>query len=277
MKNEVWMVTGASSGIGLELIKYLLRKGRCVAATTRNKESLIKNIGIAESKNLISLEVDLSLEESVRDGVLEVIKYYENIDVLVNNAGYEQIGYVEELSIEEFKHNLEINLFAPIRLIKNILPYMRKRNSGYIMNITSISGNCYSWPGSCSYNISKVGLDSLSKTLYSELNSFGIFSTSVILGQFNTNFFEHQKLPARTNPIYDLYRKEKIPKNEKEKHCQRGDVKKLVEVLFEMSELDVPPANIYAGEDAYTLAFNKAISILKNLERWEALSRHLDI
>ena len=275
-EKKVWLVTGTGSGIGYELTKSLLEKGCFVSALTRNRRLLEDKLCLYGKGNLLCIETNLASEASVKDAVEETVKRFGDVDVLVNNAGYEKMGYIEEMDIKEIKEEFEINFFAPIRIMQLMIPIMRKKG-GVIINISSINGTCYSFEGSGAYNTSKAALDSLSKTLSSEVEGMGISVTSLICGQFRTNHFDNIQ-ECKTN--LDVYETQKTQKRDgiaSMNHHQRGDVKKLCKVIMKLAEMQVLPREIYVGQDAYRLGYNRALSILKNLERWEALSRDMDI
>ena len=136
---KVWFITGASKGLGLILTKKLLLQGCNVASTSRNKQSLIKEIG-EENENFLPIEMDLTKNENVKKAIQTTISHFGRIDVLVNNAGYSQIGTLEELSEKEVEDNFKVNVFGSLNVIRNATQYLRKQKSGHIFNIASIGG-----------------------------------------------------------------------------------------------------------------------------------------
>ena len=278
MRNKVWFVTGASSGLGKALSKKLLaNKDFMVAATSRNVDRLREAIGDVDNRRFLPLSVDLLSDQSVNDGIKKTIDTFGSLDVVVNNAGFELYGFLEELSIAEIRENFEVNLFAPIRIAKLIMPYFRSLQGGYIINVSSIGGTCYSWAGSSSYCASKAALDSVSKAFSDEVRRLGIYVTSVKPGQFRTNFFESCKLAKCTLNQYSNERAQHTEAVQKMNHNQPGNLEKLAALLIYLSTLEKPPVQIFAGKDAYEAAFQDAIGILKNLHQWCEYSRNLDI
>jgi len=136
MEKKVWYVTGASKGLGLSLVKQLIAEGHQVAATSRHLESLEAALDGAPADQFLPLEVDLCDEASVEGSLLTTWEVFGRIDVVVNNAGYGIGGALEELPLEEIRENFEVNLFAPIVVIKKVMPYLRARRSGHIINIS---------------------------------------------------------------------------------------------------------------------------------------------
>ena len=135
----VWFITGASKGLGLTLVNQLLVQGHHVAATSRHLDDLQKAVG-NDSDAFLPLAVDLVTESSVQAAVQATIDRFGQIDVVVNNAGYGQIGSLEELSDREARANFDINVFGSLNVIRHVMPQLRKQQSGHIMNLSSIGG-----------------------------------------------------------------------------------------------------------------------------------------
>ena len=276
-EKKVWLITGAGSGIGYALTEYLLKEGHCVSALTRNQASLEDKLcSYGKEDSLLCTEVNLASDDSVKAAVAKTLDTFKRIDIVVNNAGYEKMGYIEELDIEEIKEEFEINFYAPIRIMKLTLPIMRQQGKGHYVNISSICGTCYSYAGSVAYNTSKAAMDSLSKTLASEVENMGIYATSLICGQFRTNYFDSMQQSKTNLDAYENQRKQKMDSIFAMNHRQRGDVEKLCRVITGLSEMQTPPKELYVGMDAYSLGYNKALNILANLKRWETFSRNMD-
>ena len=137
--NKVWVVTGASKGMGLALVKLLLSSGHKVAATSRNVQDLDKQVaGIHE--NFLPLKVNISNDQEVKSALKQTVETFGGLDVVVNNAGYAIYGSIEELSDQEFRQSIDVNLVGTINTIRNAMPYLRKQKSGHIINISSIGG-----------------------------------------------------------------------------------------------------------------------------------------
>ncbi|EKG15565.1 hypothetical protein MPH_07231 [Macrophomina phaseolina MS6] len=185
-----WLITGASSGFGLSLSSNALQAGHFVFATVRRRTGeryaeAVKTIEDAGGK-CIQLDVSsLDALPSVVHGVLDGGK--GKIDVLANNAGYSLLGAVEDINLEEAKHQMDTNFFAPLRLIQLVLPQMRARRSGTIVNASSVAG-LYALPSCGLYSASKFALEGVSESLRSELAPFNIDVLIVEPGAFRTNF-----------------------------------------------------------------------------------------
>src|SRR4051812_22782609 len=134
--HKVWFVTGASKGLGLSLVKKLVKQGYAVAATSRGKMDLPE----FKSTNFLPLQVDLQDEQSVANALKKTIEVFRKIDVIVNNAGYGQLGTLEELTDVESRKNFDVNVFGSLNVIRNVLPHLRSQKKGMIFNIASIGG-----------------------------------------------------------------------------------------------------------------------------------------
>lgn len=183
MQNEtVVLITGCSTGIGRELSKILMKKGYTVVATARNVESL------TDLPASLKLPLDVTQQESIHAAVNEVISRFHKIDILVNNAGYSIRGALEEINIESAKSMFDVNVFGILNTIQAIVPEMRKRQSGKIINIGSISGK-FAQPINGAYCASKYAVEALSDALRLELSSYHIQVTVIEPGPIQTHFF----------------------------------------------------------------------------------------
>ncbi|MGL5889728.1 MAG: SDR family NAD(P)-dependent oxidoreductase, partial [Bacteroidia bacterium] len=184
MKEQVWFITGGSSGLGAALAKAALEAGHKVAATFRNK---VQADEFSRRQNALGLLADISLAAEVEAAVRETQKYFGSIDVVVNNAGVGFAGAIEETSVEEVREVIEINFIGAFNVLKAVLPILRTQGSGHIIQISSHSGIKAS-PGFGIYNASKFALEGLSEALAAEINPLGIQLTIVEPGPFRTAF-----------------------------------------------------------------------------------------
>lgn len=194
-KKKVAVVTGSSSGIGLEISLLLARNGFYTFATMRNldKSKAISNLKEKEKLSLEILQLDVDDDESVKEAIQKIINEQERIDVLVNNAGYGLVGPFEELSVEEFKEQFETNVFGVIRVTQAVLPIMRRQRNGIIVNISSIAGKI-GFPLTSAYVSSKFALEGLSESMGYEIEEFGIKVILIEPGVIKTNFNKNIKI-----------------------------------------------------------------------------------
>ena len=182
---KVWFITGAARGIGLSLARQLLARGDAVAATSRTLTSLRQAFG-DDNARLLALEVDLVNEASVQKAIDSTIAAFGRIDCVVNNAGYGQQGTIEALTDSELRRNFDVNVFAPLHVLRHALPHMRTRRSGHIFNVASIVGFQGGYAGWGSYVASKFALAGLTETLAAELAELNIRDTVVYPGPVRT-------------------------------------------------------------------------------------------
>ena len=201
---KVALVTGSSSGIGLESVLSLARDGYYTFASMRNvgKAGELEHAAKKENLSVEIIELDVDKEESIISAVKKVVTKNGRLDVLVNNAGYGQFGCTEDLTINDFRKQFETNFFSIVRIIQEVAPIMRKQNSGNIINISSVVGRM-GLPGSPAYISSKFALEGLGECLRYELGQFGIKTTMIEPGVIKTNFFNSMKVPeSKIDPKY---------------------------------------------------------------------------
>lgn len=183
---KIWFLTGASSGFGQALTEAIIAKGDKVAATFRQAEqasAFTQQYGV----NGIGLVMDMTNHQQVKGALEQAIKEYGTIDVLVNNAGYGTVGAIEEFSMEEIRQQMDTNFFGMAALTKEVLPLMRQKRSGHIIQMSSVSG-FRAMGGFGVYNASKFALEGFSEALAQEVAHFGIRVTIVEPGPFRTEF-----------------------------------------------------------------------------------------
>lgn len=270
---KVWFVTGASKGLGLTLVKNLLKNGYSVAATSRNMDDLIKSVGAAGGQ-FLPLGVDLRSEINVEDAIKKTIDAFGSIDVVVNNAGYGLTGGIEELSDKEVRDNFDINVFGSLNVIRKALPYMRTQSSGHIFNISSIGGFTGLFPGFGIYCATKFAVHGFTESLAAEVKPFGIFATVVFPGYFRTNFLSAGSLnvPQHEIPEYSEVRASQSAHQNDINGNQPNDPEKGVEAIIRIAESENPPLHLFLGQDAYDLAEQKITLIENNMSGWRDLA-----
>ncbi|MBZ4041438.1 SDR family NAD(P)-dependent oxidoreductase [Flavobacterium hibisci] len=271
--NKVWFVTGASKGLGLELVKKLLAEGFKVAATSRSESSLIKELGNT-SENFLPLEMDLVDEKSVKNAIDKTVNHFKTIDVLVNNAGYGLLGALEELTDAEARKNYEVNVFGLLNVIRHTAPILRANQSGHIFNISSIGGYYGEFPGWGIYCSTKFAVAGLTESLAAEIKPFGVHATIVYPGYFRTDFLKDTSLLLPENPIeeYKEVRQSENAHKEGINGNQPGDPVKLAEALIKVSQDENPPLHLFLGEDAFNMANQKIASVQGELSQWKTVS-----
>ncbi|WP_027378339.1 SDR family NAD(P)-dependent oxidoreductase [Chryseobacterium daeguense] len=270
---KVWFVTGASKGLGLVLVKKLLSEGFQVAATSRSVESLISEIG-ESSEDFLPLSVSLTDNNDVKSTISKTVEHFGKIDVVVNNAGYGQLGTLEELSDEEARANFDVNVFGTLNVIRNAMPYLRNQKSGHIFNISSIGGFSGNFPGWGIYCSTKFAVAGLTESLAEEAKDFGIHATVVYPGYFRTDFLTKDSVRTPKNSI-EAY---EAARNSEQAHLneingnQPNDPEKGAEVLIAISKEQNPPVHLLLGVGTMEYLNNKIETISNDAKNWKDLA-----
>jgi NAD(P)-dependent dehydrogenase (short-subunit alcohol dehydrogenase family) len=269
-KQKVWFITGASKGLGLTLTKLVLSQGDKVVATSRNTESFQTSV-TEHQENFFPLKLNITSDAEVAIAVKQSIEKFGQIDVVVNNAGYSLVGSMEEMTDEEFRQTLDVNLFGTVNVIRHAMPYLRLQQSGHIINISSNAGYV-GFANATSYNAAKFAVIGLSEGLAQEVTPFGIKVTVVAPGQFRTNFMDKGSLTFAKNRIdvYDLDKAEKMWTDFSGQ--QAGDPEKLVKILTEIAALENPPLHLLLGPDTYQLLKEHREKEGQEFEAWKHLT-----
>lgn len=273
---KVWFITGASKGLGLSLVKKLLNEGYKVAATSRTVESLEKEVGT--SANFLPLEVNVTDETSVSRAIAKTLETFGTIDVVVNNAGYGQLGTLEELSDREVRQNFDTNVFGLLNVMRNVMPHLRNKKSGHIINISSIAGFLGAFPGWGIYNATKFAVAGLTEAFSAEATSLEIKVTIVYPGYFKTNFLLQGSLRLAENPIaeYKAARDLEVVHDTQIIGNQPGDPEKAALAFIQLAENENPPLHFFMGSDSFGMANNKIEILQSELSANEVLSKSTD-
>lgn len=272
---KIWFVTGASKGMGLLLTKLLLEKGHKVAATSRNTDSLKSNVG-KESDHFLPLGLDITNSEDVKRAINQTIKYFGGLDVAVNNAGFSFIGSLEELTDEEIRKALDVNLFGTVNVIRASMSQFRKQRSGRIINIASAAGYI-AGPNIGSYVASKFAMVGLTEALALEAKHLNIKPTVVLPGSFRTNFLDEGSLNYAKNAIPDYESASTYKSYAKRAGKQPGDPEKLVAELVNLANMENPPVHLILGPDSFKMIMDKRERDLEEFEAFKKISLSTDL
>ncbi|WP_415326495.1 SDR family oxidoreductase [Chryseobacterium sp. MMS23-Vi53] len=270
---KVWFVTGASKGLGLALIKKLLEQNYRVAATTRNVDALISEIG-ETSEVFLPLEVSLTDDENVKSAIAKTVEHFGQLDVVVNNAGYGQLGTLEELSDKEARANFDVNVFGTLNVIRNAMPHLREQKSGHIFNISSIGGYSGNFPGWGVYCSTKFAVAGLTEALAEEIKDFGVKATVVYPGYFRTDFLtkESVRTPENSIPEYEAARNSEQAHLDEINGNQPNDPDKGAEAIIAISEVENPPVHFLLGSGTDEYLNNKIQIIKGDAEKFSELT-----
>lgn len=270
-KNDTWFITGGSKGIGLELAKALVARGSKVALTTRSAGAVKAALG----ESVLALEVDLLDEKSVQAAVQATVARFERIDVVVNNAGYGQMGAVEEVSDEEARRNFDVNVFGALNVLRATLPVLRAQRSGHVFNVASIGGFVGGFSGWGVYCATKFALAGITEALHADLADLHVRATVVYPGYFRTEFLApgSRALPEQRIGDYEAARASEALHTDTIAGHQPGDPAKLARALIGVAEQSDPPLHFFVGPDAFDRAKQKLARVTEELERYAAITR----
>lgn len=269
---KVWFITGASKGLGLMLVRELLKQNYLVAATSRTIKSLKEAVGA--HKNFYPLAVDITNNNAVAQAIHDTVTQFGQIDVIVNNAGYSQTGTIEELTEAEVKMNFDVNVYGSLNVIRNVVPYFRKQKSGHIFNISSIGGLVGNFPAFGIYCASKFAVAGFTEALAEEMKAFNIRTTLVYPGYFRTNFLSAGSIQTPQHPIEAYYEARELEAAHLNQinGNQPNDPQKAAELFITLSNLDNPPVHFFMGKDAYEVVQGKIALLQEASEKWKAYS-----
>lgn len=266
---KIWFITGASSGLGKALAEAVLARGDSAVITARRLEPL-QALASAHGERALALPLDVT-DAGARAAALQAAHArFGRIDVLANIAGAGAYGALEEFTSEQLRANLELNFFAAAELSREVLPQMRARRSGHILNLTSIAG-LVAFPGNGLYNASKFALEGFTEALHHEVKPFGVRVTLVEPGAFRTDFAGSAAMKAATR-IADYAELDAGLDDyfTSQDGQQMGDPAKGMQVVIDMVDSDTAPVRLMLGEDAYQL-WESAVAVRnRDLAQWRA-------
>lgn len=272
---KIWMITGASSGLGKGIAEAVFRRGDNAVVTARREESLEDLVEVWPDQ-AFPISLDLSDPNSVKAAVEKSVERFGTIDVLVNNAGHGYRAAVEESEDAAVRELFDVNFFAPMELIKAVLPIMRDKGSGIIVNVTSI-GAVRGALGNGYYSAAKGALELATDAMRKETEGFGIRTMLVEPGALRTGFYGGRMAGSlRKIAAYDgfaeKYRKEKI----RDDHDQPGDPVRAGEIIVETALRKDAPFRLLIGSDAVKAAEAEYMNRLSELREWYSVSIQSD-
>jgi NAD(P)-dependent dehydrogenase (short-subunit alcohol dehydrogenase family) len=273
--NKTMLITGVSSGFGRALAEEALAAGYRVVGTVRSEQAK-QSFESLDTERAFGRILDVTDFDSIEGVVDEIEASVGPLDVLVNNAGYGHEGVMEESPLAEMRRQFDVNVFGAVAVMKSVLPYMRERRRGHILNITSMGG-FITMPGIAYYCGSKFALEGISEVLGKEVKPFGIRVTAVAPGSFRTEWAGRSMVRTpRSIPDYDALF-DPIRKGREEKSGrQLGDPVKAARALLSVIENDEPPSHLLLGSDAFGLVRDKLSSLSAEFDAWENVTRSTD-
>jgi NAD(P)-dependent dehydrogenase (short-subunit alcohol dehydrogenase family) len=273
---KTWLITGAGRGLGRQIVRAALAVGDQVVATVRDPRQL-EAADLPFGDRLLVLQLDVTQSHAADRVVSEGLERFGRIDVLVNNAGYGQVGAFEELSPELIERQFQTNVFGSFAVTRGVLPAMREQSSGHIINVSSLLGIVGTewWSVYCA---TKFAIAGWSEALSKELAPFGIHVTSVHPGQFSTDFLDPSSIGMGDRRIddYRLLDEGRRDFVEERNHSQPGDPVKFGAAIVQLASLDTPPARVAAGSDAIGSFEARAQQLLESAHQWRDFSASTD-
>ncbi|MBB2943503.1 NAD(P)-dependent dehydrogenase (short-subunit alcohol dehydrogenase family) [Actinoplanes lutulentus] len=269
---SVWFVTGASRGLGLDIVNAALERGDKVVATARDPRAL------EETEDLLVLPLDVTDETQAEKAVAAAVERFGGIDILVNNAGRGLVGAVEETSDAEARAVFDINVFGLLTVVRAVVPVMRAAGHGRILNISS-TGGVVAWAGWGVYSATKFAVEGLTEAMRLELAPLGIQVTSVQPGPLRTDFLGSSSL-AHAERIIDAYAETGGASRAwaADNHqLQEGDPVKAAAAILTVADLAEMPARIPLGTSTLSDIRTKLAAVGAELDQWQDLTRSTDV
>ncbi|WP_343609441.1 oxidoreductase [Novosphingobium sp.] len=270
--SKTFLITGVSSGLGRAFAQAALEAGHRVIGTVRRLEDA-EAFAALHPANAHPLVLDVTDFAAIPHAVAQAEQQVGAIDVLVNNAGYGHEGVLEESSLDDLQRQFAANVYGPVAMIQAVLPGMRARRAGHIVNVTSMGG-FITMPGIAFYCGSKFALEGISESLGKELAGLGIHVTALAPGQFRTDWAgRSMDRTPRSIADYDAVMDPIRTARQGKSGHQPGDPAKAAQALLALVSADKPPVRLFLGEDALTLVDAKLDAMRAEIDQWQALSR----
>ncbi|NMK44882.1 oxidoreductase [Achromobacter sp. Bel] len=272
---RVWLITGASRGIGALIAEAALADGNAVIAAGRNVDAIAKRLG--DSPALLPVALDVTNEAQAKAAVAAGLARFGRIDVLVNNAGFGLLGAVEESSDADVRRMYDTNVFGLLNVTRAVLPTLRAQRAGHVINLSSLGGY-RSGAGFGAYCSTKFAVEGLTEALHAELKPLGIHATVVEPGYFRTDFLDATSLTV-AGAIIDDY--DATSGNVRRiaaglNHQQPGDPAKLAAAMITLADAETPPLRLPLGTDALRVIAEKNAYVAEETDAWKALAQSTD-
>lgn len=272
----VWFITGASRGFGLEITREALRRGDSVVATARDPQAVLAAVPDAGDR-LLAVALDVGDPAQITAAVEAAISHFGHVDALINNAGRGLVGGVEETSDDEVRAVFEVNVFGLLAVTRAVLPHLRARRSGLVVNLSSVGG-FVAWPGWGVYAATKFAVEALSEALTHELAPLGIRSVAIEPGPFRTNFLDGSSLAIAGAQIDDYAATAGAARSwaADSNYGQQGDPVKAAKIIVDLADRDDLPERIQLGSNAFEDVAAKLARTARDQEQWREVSLSAD-
>ncbi|WP_246794280.1 oxidoreductase [Burkholderia perseverans] len=272
---QVFLITGVGAGLGRAFATAALADGHTVIGTLRTDEARAAFERLLPGR-AHGVLLDVTDFDAIGPAVAAATRVAGPVDVLVNNAGYGHEGTLEESSLDALRHQFDVNVFGAVAMIKAVLPSMRERRRGHIVNVTSLAGFVAA-PGIPYYAGSKFALEGISESLAQELRGFGIRVSALAPGAFRTDWAGRSLVrTGRSIADYDAVFEPVRAARRRKDGRQPGDPARAARVLLDLVRHDDPPVHLLLGNDALLAARHRLAQLATEVERWKDVSASTD-
>jgi NAD(P)-dependent dehydrogenase (short-subunit alcohol dehydrogenase family) len=269
-----WLITGSSRGIGRALAEAVLGAGHRLVATARDPAQLASLVE-AHGESVRAVALDVTDPHAAQRAVQVAVDAFGGLDVLVNNAGYGNVDAVEDTPLDEFRQQIETNLFGTIIMTKAAIPVMRVQGSGHIIQFSSVGGRVGA-PGRAPYSAAKWGVEGFSEVLALEMALIGVRVTIVEPGGFRTDFAGASTTLREGRAEYDAVVGAAARRQREYDGQQPGDPARAAQVIVDLASMPSPPLRLALGSDAVSVIERTDSARLQELARWRELSVSTD-
>jgi len=272
---KIWLVTGSSRGLGREIARAALEIGSRVVATARRREQLDDFVDIYGDR-VRTAALDVTDPEAARDAVGVAVAEFGQLDVVVNNAGYANSAPIEEMTEEDFRAQIEANLFGVVNVTRAALPILRQQRSGVFVQFSSVGGRVGGTPGMGAYQTAKFAVEGFSEVLANEVAPFGVKVIIIEPGAFRTDWQGSSMQLHAVGPDYEQTVGEFNRSRRRADGKQPGNPARAARIIVDVVAMDEPPPRLLLGAGALTLAREAGQRGAAELERWADLSASAD-
>ena len=271
--SQVWFITGSSRGLGRALAEAVLESGARLVATARKPEQL-RDLQERYPEQMRALSLDVTDPAAARQAIATAVDAFGRIDVLVNNAGYGNMGSIEDTPEDDFRAQIETNLFGVVNVTRAALPQLRKQRAGHVLQISSIGGRIGS-PGIGAYQTAKWGVEGFSEVLAKEVGPLGIKVTIIEPGGFRTDWAGASMQVFENHPDYTSVNElTQFVRNASGR--QKGDPVRAAQIMLQVAAMPEPPLRLLLGADAVNYAEQADLARMASDRQWRELSLSAD-
>lgn len=272
---KTWLITGSSRGFGRALARHVLDHGHRVVATARRPEQL-KDLVERHGDRVRAVALDVTDPAAARAAVMLALDAFGRLDVVANNAGYANSAAIEDMPDEDFRAQIETNLFGVVNVTKAALPVLRRQGSGHFLQFSSIGGRVGGSPGLSAYQTAKFAVEGFSEVLNAEVGPLGIKVTIIEPGGFRTDWGGSSMTALPVSPAYEETVGAMNRYREQTAATWPGDPARAAKIITDLVGLDEPPLRLLLGAGAVEMAAGASRSRAAEAERWADISRSAD-